>query len=174
MTESKPTVDWRRVVAVLANAEARTIYAQVVLGLQGSELEAALDRKKGERALAALVGSGLLSVSESGELIATDAVFRHLLAQQPSAPAASGVDRFMKAGRIDRYPADRAERLALLAWIAERVIKRGEHLSEKQLNERLGVFSTDFALLRRYLVDFGLIQRTPSGSSYSLSAVRGE
>ncbi len=168
MTVSEPAADWRRVAAALANADARTVYAQVVLGLQGNDLGAALGVKKRERVLATLVHSGLLSRNERDELIATDAVFRDLLAQQPAIPVASGVDRFMKDGRIDRYPANQAERRELLAWIAEQTIAPGENLDEKQLNERLGAFSTDFALLRRYLVDFGLVERTRSGSSYSL------
>ena len=41
-------------------------------------------------------------------------------------------------------------------------------LTEKELGERLGEFADDVAVLRRYLVDFGLLIRTRSGSTYSL------
>ena len=37
---------------------------------------------------------------------------------------------------------------------------------ERQVNERLLNYADDVVLLRRYLVDFGLLERTASGSSY--------
>jgi hypothetical protein len=43
-------------------------------------------------------------------------------------------------------------------------------LSEKELNERLEPFSSDVAVLRRHLVDHGLVERTRSGSEYALTA----
>lgn len=95
-------------------------------------------------------------------------MFRDLLGQQPRRQAQTGLDRFMRLGRIERYPANKAERRELLAWIVSQAIKPGETLTERQVNERLLSYTDDVVLLRRYLVDFGLLSRTPSGSSYSL------
>jgi hypothetical protein len=43
----------------------------------------------------------------------------------------------MRLGRIERYPANMTERRELLAWIVSEAIEPGEHLTEKQINERL-------------------------------------
>jgi hypothetical protein len=101
---------------------------------------------------------------------ASDAIFSDLLSQQPRRQPKTGVDRFMRLGRIDRYPANKAERRELLAWIVGEAIQPGESLTERQVNERLLSYTDDIVLLRRYLVDFGLLQRTASGSSYSRPA----
>lgn len=60
-----------------------------------------------------------------------------------------------------------AQRRELLAWIASEAIQPGEELTEKQVNERLLSYTDDVVMLRRYLIDFGLLRRAPSGSSYS-------
>jgi hypothetical protein len=44
------------------------------------------------------------------------------------------------------------------------------HLICWQMNERLLSYTDDVVLLRRYLVDYGLLQRTASWSSYSRPA----
>lgn len=94
-------------------------------------------------------------------------IFRSLLTQQPKRQAPTGTARFMRLGRIERYPANLAERRELLAWIAREAVKPGENLTERQVNERLLSYTDDVVLLRRYMIDFGVLERTPSGSSYS-------
>ena len=78
-----------------------------------------------------------------------------------------GIDRFIVNGRIDTYPAKPADRRALLEWVAANAMQPSEVLTEPELNDRLVAFRDDAATLRRYLVDEGLLQRTPSESSYS-------
>ena len=151
--------DWRRMLAALANQEARTAFARVTLGLPLGET--ARDR----RALDTLVAAGLVSaagpaVSEAGIRGALAAGGRSRL---------TGVERFLDAdGRIDRYPSGAADREALLRWVAERALRPGEVLPERELTDRLARFTGDPAALRRYLVDAGLLERTPSGSEYAL------
>jgi hypothetical protein len=77
------------------------------------------------------------------------------------------VTRFLRFGRIDTYPANKAERRELLAWIVNDAIRPDEDLTEKQVNERLLGYADDVVMLRRYLIDFGLLERTRSGSCYS-------
>jgi hypothetical protein len=158
---------WRRVLAALANSDARTAYAQIVLGTDFPAVLAGMKDHRRNRAIAALLEAGLVERNAAGELVAPEAIFRDLLAQQPRRQAKTGVDRFMRLGRIERYPANMAERRELLAWIARNAIRPGENLTEKQVNERLLSYTDDVVLLRRYLVDFGLLERTASGSSYS-------
>lgn len=158
---------WRRVMAALANPDARTAYAQMVLG--DDVLPGVKDQRR-TRAINVLMEAGLVMRTGSDELEVSDTIFRDLLTQQPKRQPKTGVDRFMRLGRIDRYPANKAERRELLAWVAGETFRPGENLTESQVNERLLSYTDDVVLLRRYLVDFGLLQRTASGSSYCLPA----
>jgi hypothetical protein len=153
-------------MAALANHDARRAYAQIVLGVQDSP--AGLSSRRRDRAVAALLEAGLVERNAGDELHASESIFRDLLTQQPKRQAKTGVARFMRLGRIDRYPANQAERRELLAWIAGDAFRQGEELTERQVNERLLAYTDDVVLLRRYLVDFGVLDRTPSGSSYFL------
>ncbi|OFI37767.1 hypothetical protein BIU82_07840 [Arthrobacter sp. SW1] len=85
------------------------------------------------------------------------------------AEESSGVERFLrKDGRIDRYPRKQDARRLLLEWVAGKVLKHGERLDERSFNERLSEYSDDYVMLRRYLVDAQLVERTPDGSAYFL------
>ena len=140
--------EWRRVVAALADEKRRTEYARAVLGLP-------LENAKAARAL-----------REAGVLDERDSpteVFARLLAEHP-AETKQGIDRWVRDGRIDHYPARPTERLELLQWVADR-LPRGE-FSEKQIGELLVAYVDDVAALRRYLVDAGLVERAADGSSY--------
>jgi hypothetical protein len=158
---------WRRVVAVLANTDARTAYAQIVLGAKPAEVLPDLKEQRRNRALAALLESGLVELHAADKFDAPESIFRDLLTQFPRRQAQTGLARFMRLGKIERYPANTGERRELLAWIIREAIEPGELLTERQVNERLLSYTDDVVLLRRYMVDFGLLQRTPSGSSYS-------
>jgi hypothetical protein len=160
--------DARRIAAVLANDDMRTLYAEIVLGRESS-----LGPATKKKALAALLASGLVDSvvgadCAAGErVVASARVFRELLAQHPSPATATGVDRFLRDGRIDRYPAAAHERRELLEWVVVRAMEPEEVLVEKEVNERLARFSGDVAALRRYLVDAALLERTASGSAYA-------
>ncbi|WP_190987856.1 DUF2087 domain-containing protein [Pseudarthrobacter sulfonivorans] len=151
-------------MAALANRDARTAYAQIVLGA-GVLSDAKEQRRHG--AITILLEAGLVEKAGSNAYQASETIFRSLLSQQPKRQPKTGVDRFLRLGRIDRYPASAADRRELLAWIVDQAIQPGEDLTERQVNERLLSYTDDVVLLRRYLVDFGLLERTASGSSYS-------
>lgn len=93
--------------------------------------------------------TGLVGRTGSDELGAADAVCRELLSQQPKRQPTTGVDRFLRLGRIERYPVNSAERPELLAWIVGEAIQPGEDLTERQVNERLLSYIGDGVLLRR-------------------------
>jgi hypothetical protein len=154
-------------MAALANRDARTAYAQIVLGAALDDVLPGVKEQRRTRAINVLLEAGLVVRTGSGDVEASEAVFQDLLSQQPRRQPKTGVDRFLRLGRIDRYPANAADRRELLAWIAGEAIRPGEDLTERQVNERLLSYTDDVVLLRRYLVDFGLLERTDSGSSYS-------
>jgi hypothetical protein len=161
---------WRRVAAALANRDARMAYAQIVLGAKPPDVLSHMHGQRRTRAIGVLLEAGVVERTGTNELEASGTIFRDLLTQQPKRLPQTGVARFMRLGRIERYPANMAQRRELLAWIASEAIQPGEKLTEKQVNERLLSYSDDVVMLRRYLIDFGLLRRTPSGSSYSRQA----
>lgn len=155
--------EWRPVIAALANPDARSVYAEVVLGLPDA---AGLSPKKRERAVTALRAAGLIRVGGDGMLELATAPLAALLADAAE-PRREGIDRFIVDGRIDTYPARPVHRRELLEWVAGEVMGPDEVLMEPELGERLEPFHEDVATLRRYLVDEGLLVRTPSGTNYS-------
>jgi hypothetical protein len=157
--------EWREVVAALADPVRRAVYAAVVLGASAeSGVEHDIPAKKRERALAALVRAGLIEPSGDG-YIATETALRQLLAASAT-PTREGVDRFVRDGRIEQYPARPSDRAAVLEWAAGRVLSAGEVLTEREINDRLERVTGDVATLRRYLVDERLVARSADGAEY--------
>lgn len=73
------------------------------------------------------------------------------------------VQRYFNAdGSLRQMPSKRAPRLLVLSHIARR-IPDGIELPELAVNEALRPVSTDVAMLRRALVDEGLVERWPPG-----------
>lgn len=65
-------------------------------------------------------------------------------------------------GRLIAMPRKRANRLVVLRHMAQQ-IKPGVDHDEIAVNARLRPFCDDVAMLRRYLVDEGLLERRPPG-----------
>lgn len=167
--------DARRLLAALANGEARRVFAEISIGGTpgGSLTPGKLSPAKLARALGLLTEAGLVETVETEGSVRyrlREHAFRDALASLSPAPSPSGVERFLTAdGRIDRYPARRSDRLKLLAWVATRVLDTSERAAERELNERLAGLTDDVPMLRRYLVDYGIVNRTPDGSAYWLA-----
>lgn len=81
------------------------------------------------------------------------------------------IDRFInEAGRITQLPRRRRERLALLTYLAEKFEPYTVY-TERQVNQICDQWHTfgDYFLLRRELVDSGLLCRERDGSRYRRS-----
>ncbi len=161
-------MQWRGVIAALANETAREVYAQVVIG-DTDDLGAHLSPSRRKHALQTLEKAGLIARTDEG-WSAPATPFREALSAAPPVARKTGVDRFLTDdGRIARYPTRPDDRAQVLQWTAERVLTPGEVLSERDVNERLSTVTDDVAYLRRALVDAGLLERTVSGSEYILA-----
>jgi hypothetical protein len=70
-------------------------------------------------------------------------------------------------GRLRHWPPKQGERQAC-SWVLWARLPARETLNEKAINERLQAAHLfgDHALLRRWLVDLGLLARTPDGREY--------
>lgn len=64
----------------------------------------------------------------------------------------------MRDGRIVQIPTARSKRLMLLERLAQE-FEPGRRYPERDVNKMLGVFHADYATLRRYLVDEGMLDR---------------
>src|ERR1700709_1435368 len=65
---------------------------------------------------------------------------------------------FVVDGRVRSIPAKAAKRTILLDWLAQD-FEIGRRYSEQDVNLILGQRHPDFAALRRYLVDAGMLDR---------------
>jgi len=68
-------------------------------------------------------------------------------------------------GRITAFPAQEKKHLVLLRYVLG-VFETGTRYPEKQVNEILSRFNEDTALLRRNLVDYGMMAREGGGGEY--------
>ena len=150
--------EWRRVVAALANPERRAVYAGLVLD---SPVDVPPARQA--RARAALADAGLLTLHADGSATIVERAFDDLLALEPEAKR-EGVQKFVRDGRIERYPVKPTERLEVLRWVVGEL--DAGPWSEASVNEALERFHPDVAALRRYLIDAELLERAPDGSRY--------
>lgn len=65
---------------------------------------------------------------------------------------------FLEEGRIKEIPAKRQKRLVILQWLVNQ-FERDVRYPEAEMNSRLKQYHPDFAALRRYLIENGLMQR---------------
>lgn len=167
MSDQPDPQQWRAVVAALANPQVRRLFAELELGAPQETAGAEMGASRKRRALTSLRKAGLVR-EVSGNTVTNPEVFAQALASAPLPERPTGVERFLRQdGRIDRYPADAAERTALLALLASRVLDFGEVIPEREITERLTRFTDDPAGLRRAMVDDEILERTRSGSEYA-------
>ena len=153
--------DWRPLAAALANDRLRRAWAALVLDVSAGDVDRVdLDR---------LLASGLAVTDEDGGILVSGAPFRNLLRAHASA-APTGAARFLTGTRVRSWPASEADRIELLQWIADHAFPDDRELGEREVTDRLRDYSDDPALVRRYLVDAGMLDRTPSGSRYARAA----
>ncbi|MBN9153944.1 MAG: DUF2087 domain-containing protein [Microbacterium sp.] len=163
---------WRNVIAALANPHTRRLYATLLLGLDDSAVLDSHSPSRRRHVVESLLRTGTVTEGADGRLSIREDAFGEILAQQP-ARRRTGVERFLVRGRIGQYPSSVGEREELLRWVAGRVLAADEILDERSLTERLADYTDDPATLRRYLVDFSIVERRRDGSEYCLVSVGG-
>ncbi len=159
-----PTGTWIQVAAGLNNQSMRQVLGQVLLG-QDPRPDAAGSRSAKD--LARWEQIGLLHRAEPGGWELNETLLHETLnAAKASKADRSGIQRFFTGTALHTLPAKPGDRLEVLTYLRDAVISSEDELREDQLNERLRVFHPDTALIRRYLVDHGLVLRAADGSSY--------
>ncbi len=72
------------------------------------------------------------------------------------------LNTFVSGEKIRFLPAQQKKKMVLLRWLLEKFAK-GHTYSEQEVNAIIEPHYADYCTLRRYLVDFGLLQRTRDG-----------
>lgn len=70
-------------------------------------------------------------------------------------------------GKLKKFPLKQKQKLVVLRAIAERFAVDEKYV-EKQINSLLNEAYDDYVLLRRYLIEYGFLDRKPDGSQYWL------
>ena len=169
-------IDAGPLVGQLAEPDRLRVFAAVVLGATTADAAAAaagLDPKAAVVALERLAGAGIIVQGPDGlrvdpdvfKAAARNAAEERRAADKASedfgdvAPDAAAVLRnFVRQGRLERIPAQKAKRIVVLDWLATR-FEPGVRYSEAQVNLMLGMVHPDTAALRRYLVDEEFLER---------------
>lgn len=68
-------------------------------------------------------------------------------------------------GTLKIIPGQSKKLLPILDYVSGG-FEKGAKYNEKEVNDKLRVYSADTSSLRRYLVDYGYLQRSPDGSRY--------
>jgi len=82
---------------------------------------------------------------------------------------------FLRDGRLIRLPAKLTRRKEILRYLATRDFKPRTWYAEREVNEILkawceGADGTDYVSVRRYLIDYHILDREDSGKYWLLNA----
>jgi hypothetical protein len=81
-------------------------------------------------------------------------------------------DQYFEKGEdlvLKRFPSKQKKQHGVCLFIVK-VLDPNKVYTEKEINEVLKPIYDDFVMIRRYLVDLGLISRKPDGSAYWVNA----
>jgi hypothetical protein len=169
----------RELVALLAEPDRLRALAAVALGATTLPEVAGrtdLEPRAAARALSRLVAGGLLEgEAGKGYRVRSEALQAAAIPPVPAAgeeaagePEDAVLRRFVHNGRLLAMPAARGKRLVVLDHLAG-LFEPGRRYPEPVVNELLGRYHPDYAMLRRYLVDDGFLARedvpAPTGSA---------
>lgn len=153
----------RPLLAALLNADLAAALGEVLTQ------ESTLTDSRRAAALEKLRQLGLIDLDERDARVNSENLRQTLTAL--AKPRPTGLDRFLtEQGRVDRYPSDTGTRIQLLEMLAARVLSDHERVEEVEFTTRLSGLADDAVLLRRHLIDYGVVNRTADGAEYWLTA----
>ncbi|MFT8322053.1 MAG: DUF2087 domain-containing protein [Bacillus sp. (in: firmicutes)] len=76
-------------------------------------------------------------------------------------------DKYFSKGKLTKFPLKEKQKLIVLREITNR-LKSDKEYTENELNEVLNAIYVDHVLIRRYLIEYGFVDRKADGSSYWL------
>jgi len=179
-------LDAVRLVGLLAEGARLRTVAALVLGydtLAAITRATGLETREAMVALDRLVQAGLVEEAGDGAYHLLEAAFA--TAAREAAPptrtdehddhpseVARVLRTYVRDGRLTQIPMQRSKRLVVLDVLAQD-FEPGRRYTERQVNVILGKWHADWAALRRYLVDEGMLSRADgeywrSGASFEV------
>jgi hypothetical protein len=83
------------------------------------------------------------------------------------------VEAFIKDGVLRELPSKEKRKVIIFLELIKK-FERGITYTEKEVNERLSSIFGDFAILRRYLVDYQLLERSKDCKDYWVNETLAE
>ena len=81
-------------------------------------------------------------------------------------------EKSFREGKLIAFPKKLKSRQDLFAYLQEELAKKGSTFTEKEVNAFLAEIYDDYAILRRYLVDYGYLSRDQYGLEYRIEEKR--
>ncbi|HEL1633975.1 TPA: DUF2087 domain-containing protein [Streptococcus suis] len=81
-------------------------------------------------------------------------------------------EKFFRDGKLLVIPKKLKSKQVLFAYLQEELAKKGSTFTEKDVNAFLAEFYDNYAILRRYLVDYGYLSRDQYGLEYRIEEKR--
>jgi hypothetical protein len=157
-------INLRKILGLFTDEERFKVLEAVALGAGTVERITAMTGMNNPaitKALVKLEGVGLVGKRRGGYVFRIE-VLRDLnksLGQETGKkPKESGLERFMRDGKITTYPKLSEDKLLVLSHLAG-LFEYNREYPEKEVNEMLKTVNPDFASYRRYLIDAGVMER---------------
>jgi hypothetical protein len=154
------------IAGALADEENFKILAAVALGASTPEKISRLtgfDTTKIIKSMVKLEKTGLIeNQSDTGYCYRAQKLKdlnHHLNKSLTHKPTPTGIDRFIRNGRLQIFPKSRDDRLLVLEYLAN-LFEFDKQYPEIEFNIKLTALHPDFAALRRYLIDYGFFERS--------------
>ncbi len=77
--------------------------------------------------------------------------------------------KYFRDSRIEQFPKKEKRKLVLLHRVSK-LFEKDKKYSEKEVNEKLKKVAADHVTIRRYLIDYGFLERQKDGSEYWLAS----
>jgi hypothetical protein len=126
-------------------------------------------RERAKQARVFLAAMGILEAKEKGDQrfipIRRSATMVDERYRVTEAEREKILSKYFVGDKLREFPIKQKRKLVVLDRIAK-AFESGPRYTEKQVNETILEFYGDYATIRRYLVEYGFIDREPDGSAY--------
>ncbi|MFS1664425.1 DUF2087 domain-containing protein [Streptococcus sp. zg-JUN1979] len=79
------------------------------------------------------------------------------------------LDKFFDNHRLVVIPRKLKSKMLVFQFLSDEIAKCGNQFSEAEVNQILQSYYDDYAILRRYLVDYGFLSRDSYGTVYTVT-----
>ncbi|MGT2799359.1 DUF2087 domain-containing protein [Streptococcus sp. zg-86] len=81
--------------------------------------------------------------------------------------------KYFRQGRLVTIPKKEQAKWQLFHYFQQQLAEQGQQFTEKEINDFFKTYYDDTAILRRYLVDYGFLERDLYGKIYTIGERNG-